>query len=140
LNSALKVLSGLDIFPRGPKKKSQIFFDQCNGLTMVPGAIIKVKVVTFSANHLRNDLVQLTNQNKTITEATNTKFLGLEFNKYMNWKNHYENMLQIFDNISQIGSLRLLWTLTQYPRNKLLAGYSTVKHPTGSVDFGCDIL
>jgi hypothetical protein len=29
LNSALKVLSGLDIFPRGPKKKLN-FVDQCN--------------------------------------------------------------------------------------------------------------
>jgi hypothetical protein len=29
LNSALKVLSGLDIFPRGTKKKLK-FVDQCN--------------------------------------------------------------------------------------------------------------
>jgi hypothetical protein len=29
LNSALKVLSGLDIFPRGTKKKLN-FVDQCN--------------------------------------------------------------------------------------------------------------
>jgi hypothetical protein len=58
-------------------------------------AIIKVNIVTFSANRLQNDLVQLTDQNKTITEATNTKFLGLELDKYMNWKNHYEKVLQI---------------------------------------------
>jgi hypothetical protein len=31
LNSALKVLSGLDIFPRGTKKKLN-FVDQCNSL------------------------------------------------------------------------------------------------------------
>jgi hypothetical protein len=29
-----------------------------------------------------------------MTEATNTKFLGLELNKYMNWKNHIENVLK----------------------------------------------
>ena len=32
LNSALKVLFGLDIFPRVPKKKLN-FVDQCNPLT-----------------------------------------------------------------------------------------------------------
>ena len=30
LNSALKVLLGLDIFPRVPKKKKLNFVDQCN--------------------------------------------------------------------------------------------------------------
>ena len=28
-----------------------------------------------------------------MTEATNTKFLGLELNRYMNWKKHIENVL-----------------------------------------------
>jgi len=29
-----------------------------------------------------------------MTEATNTKFLGLELNKHTNWKNHIENVLR----------------------------------------------
>jgi len=36
----------------------------------------------------------MTYQNKTVKEATDIKFLGLELDKYMNWKNHTENVLK----------------------------------------------
>jgi hypothetical protein len=39
LNSALKVLSGLDIFPRGTKKKLN-FVDQCYLLNPIPEAAL----------------------------------------------------------------------------------------------------
>ena len=56
--------------------------------------IEKITIVKFSSNHLQNDLFQITYQNRTMTEATNTEFLGLELDKYMNWTNQTENVLQ----------------------------------------------
>ena len=49
--------------------------------------IEKTNVVKFSSDHLQNDLCQITYKNKTTKEATHFKFLGLELEKYMNWKN-----------------------------------------------------
>ena len=46
LNSALKVLLGLDIFPRVPKKKSN-FVDQCN-YTWLKGRCLSLNIPRFS--------------------------------------------------------------------------------------------
>jgi hypothetical protein len=50
--------------------------------------IEKTSTFTFSSVHLQNDHIQITYQNKTTKEAINIKFLWLELDKYMNWKNH----------------------------------------------------
>jgi hypothetical protein len=50
--------------------------------------IEETSTVKFSSIHLQNDHIQITYQNKTMKEATNIKFLWLELDKYMNWKNH----------------------------------------------------
>jgi len=50
--------------------------------------IKKTSTVKFSSNHLQNDHIQITYQNKTMKEATNIKFLGLELDKYVKWKDH----------------------------------------------------
>ena len=52
--------------------------------------IEKTNIVKFSSNNLQNNLFQITYQNKTMKEATNITFLGLELDKYMTWKNHIQ--------------------------------------------------
>jgi hypothetical protein len=61
-----------------------------NGLSL---DIDKTNIVKFSSNHLQNDLFQITYQNKSMKAATNIKFLGLELDKHMNWKNHIVKIL-----------------------------------------------
>jgi len=56
LNSALKVLLGLDIFPRVPKKKLN-FVDQfnqqlINSLTSCATVIVTVRIVTLAVRYL----------------------------------------------------------------------------------------
>jgi hypothetical protein len=53
----------------------------------------KANIVAFSSNHLPNDLFQIAYQNKTIKVATNIKFLWLELDKCVNWKNHIDKIL-----------------------------------------------
>jgi len=50
-------------------------------------------MVAFSSNHLQNDPFQITYQNKTMKIATNIKFLWLELDKCMSWKNHIDKIL-----------------------------------------------
>jgi hypothetical protein len=50
--------------------------------------IKKTNTIKFSSNHLQNDHIQITYQNKTMKEATNIKFLRSELDKYVNWKDH----------------------------------------------------
>jgi hypothetical protein len=55
--------------------------------------IDETNTVKFSSNHLQNYLFQITNQNKTMQAASNIKFLGLELDQHMNWKNHILKIL-----------------------------------------------
>lgn len=61
-----------------------------NGLTL---NMEKTKIIKFCANYSQNNLLQNPPVNNTITEVTNTKFLGLELDNNMNWKKHVLKIL-----------------------------------------------
>jgi hypothetical protein len=61
-----------------------------NGLSMNTE---KTNIVKFSSNHLQDDSFYINFQNKIMKEAKNIKFLGLELDKHMNWKNHIGKIL-----------------------------------------------
>ena len=48
----------------------------------------KTKVMKFDLNYVQNGSFHFFNKDKVIKEVTNTKFLGLETDKNMYWKNH----------------------------------------------------
>jgi rRNA maturation protein Rpf1 len=64
LNSVLKVLSGLDIFPRGTKKKGN-FVDQCNECTKTCFLVIFVYKGETSLD------IQQKNKEQLIKNSTN---------------------------------------------------------------------
>jgi len=61
-----------------------------NGLTL---NMKKTNIIKFSSNHSQNNLHQSSPDNNTITEVTNTNFLGLELDNNMNWKKHVIKIL-----------------------------------------------
>jgi hypothetical protein len=61
-----------------------------NGLTL---NMEKTNIIKFCSNHFQNNLHQSAFDNNTIKEVTNTKFLGLELDNNMNWKNHVVKIL-----------------------------------------------
>jgi len=56
-----------------------------NGLTL---NMEKTNVVKFCTNHSLNNQQQCPADNYLINEVTNIRFLGLELDNNMNWKNH----------------------------------------------------
>jgi hypothetical protein len=63
-----------------------------NGLTL---NMEKTNIIKFCSNHFQNNPHQSASVNNSITEVTNTKFLGLEFDNNMNWKKHVVKILQL---------------------------------------------
>ena len=61
-----------------------------NGLTL---NMKKTNIIKFSSNHSQNNLHQSSPDNNTITEVTNTNFLGLELDNNMTWKKHVKKIL-----------------------------------------------
>jgi hypothetical protein len=61
-----------------------------NGLTL---NMKKTNMIKFCSNHLQNNLQISATNNSTITEVTNTNFLWLQLDNYMNWKNHVAKIL-----------------------------------------------
>jgi hypothetical protein len=53
----------------------------------------KRNIVKFSSNHLQDDTFYINFQNKIMKGANNIKFLGLELDKHMNWKNDIGKIL-----------------------------------------------
>jgi hypothetical protein len=53
----------------------------------------KRNIVKFSSDHLQDDTFYINFQNKIMKGANNIKFLGLELDKHMNWKNHIGKIL-----------------------------------------------
>ena len=56
-----------------------------NGLSL---NLDKTKVMKLELNYIQNGSFQFFNKDKVIKEVINTKFLGLETDKNMYWKNH----------------------------------------------------
>ena len=61
-----------------------------NGLTL---NIEKTNIIKFCSKHYQDETFIINYQNNPIKESTNTKFLGLELGKHMNWKNHINKIL-----------------------------------------------
>jgi len=61
-----------------------------NGLTL---NMEKTNMVKFCTNHSLNNQQQCPIDNYLINEVTNTRFLGLELDNNMNWKNHVAKIL-----------------------------------------------
>jgi hypothetical protein len=61
-----------------------------NGLTL---NIEKTNIVKFSSTLYLGETFQIIYQNNAIKECTNIKFLGLELDKHIKWKNHIKKIL-----------------------------------------------
>jgi hypothetical protein len=54
---------------------------------------INPEIMKFNSNYLNNVPFQIPYKDKLIQEEINTKFLGLEIDKHMNWKTHIQLIL-----------------------------------------------
>lgn len=61
-----------------------------NGLSL---NLDKTKVMKVDLNYVQNGSFQFFNKDKVIKEVIDTKFLGLETDKNMYWKNHTVHIL-----------------------------------------------
>ena len=53
----------------------------------------KTNIMKFSPSNRQNNSFQFTHHTKLLVAANNTKFLGLELDKHVNWKNHVRKIL-----------------------------------------------
>ena len=53
----------------------------------------KTNIVKISSKHYQDKTFLIYYKNNSIKESTNTKFLGLELDKHINWKNHINKIL-----------------------------------------------
>jgi hypothetical protein len=58
-----------------------------NGLTL---NMEKTNIMKFTSSYHQNEPFQIIYQNKITAGTNNTKFLGLELDKSINWKNHVQ--------------------------------------------------
>ena len=61
-----------------------------NGLVLNMG---KTNIMKFTPNTRQNETFQIIYHNKILTGTNNTKFLGLELDKNVNWKKHIQKIL-----------------------------------------------
>ena len=53
----------------------------------------KTNIIKFTPNNRQNETFQILYQNRLLIGTDNTKFLGLELDKNVNWKNHIQKNL-----------------------------------------------
>jgi len=61
-----------------------------NGL---PLNMEKTNIMEFTSSYHQNEAFQIIYQKKIITGTNNTKFLGLELDKNISWKNHVQKII-----------------------------------------------
>jgi hypothetical protein len=61
-----------------------------NGLTLNMG---KTSIIKFTSSNRQIGTFQITYQNLLLSGVNNTKFLGLQLDKHINWKNHIHETL-----------------------------------------------
>ena len=61
-----------------------------NGLVL---NVEKTNIMKFTPNNRQNETFQILHQNRLLIGTDNTKFLGLELDKNVNWKNHIQKIL-----------------------------------------------
>jgi hypothetical protein len=60
-----------------------------------PLIVDKTNIVKFSSKHYQDETFLINYQNNSIKESTNTRFLGLELDKHINWENHINKILDL---------------------------------------------
>jgi mannose/fructose/N-acetylgalactosamine-specific phosphotransferase system component IID len=78
------------------KNKINYEFDYMTGWFLVNGLILnmeKTNIIKFISSNCQNETFQITHQNRLLIGANNTKLLGLELDKNINWKNHIQKTL-----------------------------------------------
>ena len=53
----------------------------------------KTNIMKFTPNNHHNETFQILHQNRLLIGTDNTKFLGSELDKNVNWKNHIQKIL-----------------------------------------------
>jgi hypothetical protein len=66
-----------------------IVWFSANGLTLN----MQTNIMKFTSSYQQNKAFQITYQNKIISSIHNTKFLGLELDKNISWKNHVKKIV-----------------------------------------------
>jgi len=53
----------------------------------------KTNIMKFTTNYRQSEVFQIIHQNKIVKGVNNIKFLGLELDKHVSWKNHIQKLL-----------------------------------------------
>jgi len=73
-----------------PVLASMIEWFSANGLVL---NMEKTNIMRFTPINCLNTVFKIMYQNKLLTEINHTKFLGLELDKNINWKNHIQKIV-----------------------------------------------
>jgi hypothetical protein len=77
----------------GLKNKLKYMLDYMTGWFSANGLALnmeKTNMIKFTTTYHQIEAFQVTYCNKSIIESSNTRFLGLELDKNINWKNHIQ--------------------------------------------------
>jgi hypothetical protein len=55
----------------------------------------KTNIMKLTSSYHQNEAFQFIYLNKIMTRTNNTKFLGLELDKNINWKNHVQKLYKL---------------------------------------------
>jgi hypothetical protein len=78
------------------KTKINCMLDYMTGWFSANGLALnmeKTNIMKFTSSYHQNEAFQIIYQNKKITGTKNTKFLELELDKNINWKNHVQKII-----------------------------------------------
>jgi hypothetical protein len=77
----------------GLETKINCMLDYMMGWFSANGLALNTNIMKFTSSYLKNEAFQITYQNEIITGTNNIKFLGLELDKNINWKNHIQKII-----------------------------------------------